>query len=120
MNTEILSLKKILLVEDDPQDVELTLAALAEHNLANQVAVVRDGAEALDYLYRREKFKNRANGHPILVLLDLKMPKVNGLEVLREIKRHEKLRPMAKGISVFRKKISQEAPSSHGSSMYST
>ena len=64
MNTEIMSLKKILLVEDDPRDVELTLAALAEHNLANQVAVVRDGAEALDYLYRRGKFKNRAVGHP--------------------------------------------------------
>jgi len=57
MNTEIMSLKKILLVEDDPRDVELTLAALAEHNLANQVAVVRDGAEALDYLYCRGNSK---------------------------------------------------------------
>jgi CheY-like chemotaxis protein len=92
MNTEIMSLKKILLVEDDPRDVELTLAALAEHNLANQVMVVRDGAEALDYLYRREKFKNRANGHPVLVLLDMKLPKVNGLEVLKIIKADEQLK----------------------------
>jgi CheY-like chemotaxis protein len=92
MNTEILSLKKILLVEDDPRDVELTLAALAEHNLANKVAVVCDGAEALDYLYRREKFKNRANGHPVLVLLDMKLPKVNGLEVLKIIKADEQLK----------------------------
>ena len=92
MNTEIMSLKKILLVEDDPRDVELTLAALAEHNLANQVAVVRDGAEALDYLYRRGKFKNRAVGHPILVLLDMKLPKVNGLEVLKIIKADEQLK----------------------------
>ena len=86
MNTEIMSLKKILLVEDDPRDVELTLAALKEHNLANQVAVVHDGAEALDYLYCREKFKTRANGHPVLVLLDLKLPKVGGLEVLERLR----------------------------------
>ena len=85
MNTETLSIKKILLVEDDPRDVELTLAALKEHNLANQVAVVHDGAEALDYLYCREKFKTRANGHPVLLLLDLKLPKVSGLEVLKII-----------------------------------
>jgi CheY-like chemotaxis protein len=65
--------------------VELTLAALKEHNLANQVAVVHDGAEALDYLYCREKFKTRANGHPVLLLLDLKLPKVSGLEVLKII-----------------------------------
>ena len=92
MNTETLSIKKILLVEDDPRDVELTLAALKEHNLANQVAVVRDGAEALDYLYCREKFKTRANGHPVLVLLDLKLPKVSGLEVLKIIKADEQLK----------------------------
>jgi CheY-like chemotaxis protein len=78
--------KHILLVEDDPHDVELTLAALAEHNLANSVAVVNDGAEALDYLYCRGKFKTRASGPPVVVLLDLKMPKVSGLEVLKIIK----------------------------------
>ena len=92
MNTEISSFKKILLAEDDPRDVELTLAALKEHNLANQVAVVHDGAEALDYLYCRGKFKTRANGHPVLVLLDLKLPKVSGLEVLKIIKADEHLK----------------------------
>ena len=92
MNTEILSLKKILLVEDDPRDVELTLSALAEHNLANQVMVVRDGAEALDYLYRREKFKTRAGGNPVVVLLDNKMPKISGLEVLQTMKADEHLK----------------------------
>ena len=86
MDTEIINIKKILLAEDDPQDVELTLAALEEHHLANQVAVVRDGTEALDYLYRRGKFNNRAGGNPILVLLDNKMPKVSGLEVLKTIR----------------------------------
>jgi CheY-like chemotaxis protein len=86
MDTEIRSIKNILLVEDDPQDVELTLAALEEHHLANKVAVVRDGAEALDYLYRRGEFKTRAGGNPIVVLLDNKMPKVGGLEVLKTIK----------------------------------
>jgi len=78
--------KKILLAEDDPKDVELTLAALEEHNLANEVVVARDGAEALDYLYRRGQFAGRPAGHPVVVLLDLKMPKVDGLEVLRQIK----------------------------------
>ena len=86
MDTQIINIKKILLAEDDPQDVELTLAALEEHHLANKVAVVRDGTEALDYLYRRGKFKTRAGGNPILVLLDNKMPKVSGLEVLMTIK----------------------------------
>jgi two-component system response regulator len=78
--------KRILLVEDSAKDIELALDALAEHKLANQVAVVRDGAEALDYLYRRGKFANHPDGLPILVLLDLKMPKVDGLEVLRQMK----------------------------------
>lgn len=78
--------KKILLAEDDPRDVELTLAALEEHNLANEVVVARDGAEALDYLYRRGQFAGRPAGHPVVVLLDLKMPKVDGLEVLRQVK----------------------------------
>jgi len=79
-------IKHILLAEDDPHDVELTLAALDEHNLANGVAVVNDGAEALDYLYCRGNFKTRVSGPPVVVLLDLKMPKVSGLEVLKIIK----------------------------------
>lgn len=80
------SVKRILLAEDDPKDVELTLTALAEHNLVNEVAVVRDGAEALDYLQRRGPFAMRGEGDPVVVLLDLKMPKVSGIEVLRRMK----------------------------------
>lgn len=79
-------LKRILLAEDNERDVELTLAALDEHNLANEVVVARDGAEALDYLYARGKFTGHANGLPVVVLLDLKMPKVDGLEVLRQMR----------------------------------
>jgi CheY-like chemotaxis protein len=82
----VTELRRILLAEDSPQDIELTLAALAEYRLANQIDVVRDGADALDYLYRRGAYANRTGGHPAVVLLDLKMPKVNGLEVLRAIK----------------------------------
>jgi CheY-like chemotaxis protein len=85
-------LRSILLAEDNPNDVELTLAAFSEHNLANQVFVVSDGEEALDYLFHRGRFKQRANGNPAVVLLDLKMPKVDGLEVLRTIKQDEKLK----------------------------
>ena len=81
-----MEVRTILLAEDDPNDVELTLVALEEHNLANQVVVARDGAEALDYLYRRGRFAGRPAGHPVVVLLDLKMPKVDGLEVLRQVK----------------------------------
>ena len=92
METDMGSPKNILLVEDDPRDVELTLAALEEYRLASQVAVVDNGAEALDYLYRRGKFKTRAAGNPIVVLLDLKMPKVSGLEVLKTIKADEDLK----------------------------
>jgi CheY-like chemotaxis protein len=92
LNTESRNIKNILLVEDDPHDVELTLTALEEHHLANRVMVVCDGTEALDYLYRRGKYKMRGGGDPILVLLDLKMPKVSGLEVLKIIKADEQLK----------------------------
>jgi CheY-like chemotaxis protein len=85
-------LKRILLVEDNERDVELTLAALEEHNLANEVVTARDGAEALDYLHRRGKFVGHANGLPVVVLLDLKMPKVDGLEVLRQLRGDPALR----------------------------
>lgn len=85
-------LKRILLAEDSPKDVELTLAALEAHHLANEVVVVNDGAEALDYLYCRGKYALRNGHHPAVVLLDLKMPKVDGLEVLRTIKSDERLK----------------------------
>jgi len=85
-------LKRILLAEDSDRDVELTLAALAEHNLANEVVVVRDGEEALDYLHHRGKFAGHANGQPVVVLLDLKMPKVDGLEVLRAMRADPELK----------------------------
>ena len=80
------NLKRILLAEDDANDVELTLEALSEHNLVNEVVVVRDGAEALDYLFRRGEFRMRPDGNPAVVLLDLKMPKVDGLEVLKTLR----------------------------------
>ena len=91
MGTE---LKRILLVEDDPRDVELILESLGDYNLANEVVVARDGEEALDFLYYREAFKARPNGNPAVVLLDLKLPKVNGLEVLRQIRSDNKLKMM--------------------------
>jgi CheY-like chemotaxis protein len=83
---------RILLAEDSVQDIELTLNALAENNITNSVTVARDGAEALDYLCKRGKFAGRANGNPVLLLLDLKMPKVDGLEVLRAVKSDPRLR----------------------------
>lgn len=83
---------RILLAEDDPRDQELTLRALAEHRLANEIVVVNDGAEALDYLHRRGQYASVAPGNPAVLLLDLKMPKVDGLEVLREIRATESLR----------------------------
>lgn len=79
-------LKRILLAEDSERDIELTLSALEEYNLANEVVIARNGAEALDYLHRRGKFAGHPNGHPVVVLLDLKMPKVDGLEVLRQMR----------------------------------
>jgi len=77
---------KILLVEDDPHDVELTLSALTENHLTNEIVVARDGAEALDYLYRRGVYQAREARSPAVILLDLKLPKVDGLEVLKELK----------------------------------
>jgi CheY-like chemotaxis protein len=79
------------MAEDSANDAELTLGALAEYNLANRVVLVADGAEALDYLYRRGRFAGRISLNPILLLLDLKMPKVNGLEVLRQMKKSPEL-----------------------------
>jgi CheY-like chemotaxis protein len=89
MNTE---LKRILLVDDSPRDTEMALDALAQNNLANEVVALRDGAEALDYLYRRGQFADRGNGQPAAILLDLKMPKVDGIEVLRQIKSDPQLK----------------------------
>jgi CheY-like chemotaxis protein len=80
-------LRPILLVEDNPKDIELTLAALAKCQLANEIVVTRDGAEALDYVYRRGPKGNRPAGDPAVILLDLKLPKFDGLEVLERIKR---------------------------------
>ena len=85
-------LGRILLVEDDPKDIDLTLAALEEYKLANEVIVVRDGAEALDYLHTKGNYRSRARENPAVVLLDLKLPKVDGLEVLREIRSDERLK----------------------------
>jgi CheY-like chemotaxis protein len=85
-------LRPILLVEDSPRDVELTLAALAKCQLANDIVVVRDGAEALDWLYSRGSFSARSPGEPAVVLLDLKLPKVDGLEVLERVKGDPQLR----------------------------
>jgi CheY-like chemotaxis protein len=87
-------LKRILLAEDDPRDIELTLAALSENKLVNDVVVVRDGEEALDYLYRRGRFASRPEGQPVVVLLDLKMPKVDGIEVIRQLKSDEQMRTL--------------------------
>jgi len=85
-------LRPILLAEDNLKDIELVLAALKKNNLANEVVVARDGAEALDYLYRQGNFRTREDGLPIAIFLDLKMPKVDGLEVLRRIKADDALK----------------------------
>jgi len=85
-------LRHILLAEDNANDVELTLAALKTNRVLNEVAVTRDGAETLDYLWRRNAYADRDGGNPVLMLLDLKMPKVDGLEVLRQVKSNEQLK----------------------------
>lgn len=83
---------RILLIEDDPKDVELTITALEEYNLSNEVVVASDGEEALDYLYYRGRFERRSGENPAVLLLDLKLPKVDGLEVLAKVKSDEKLK----------------------------
>lgn len=85
-------LKPILLIEDNPRDLELTLVALERSQLANEVIVLRDGAEALDYLFRRGEHADRAEGNPAVLLLDLKLPKVDGLEVLKAVRETAELR----------------------------
>lgn len=94
MTTErsINSLGRILIVEDDPNDVELTMTALGDYNLANEVVITRDGQQALDYLYCAGEFKDRPKDNPAVMLLDLKLPKVGGLEVLQRIKADEQLK----------------------------
>jgi len=83
---------RILLVEDDPRDTELTMTALEEYNLSNEVVVAADGAEALDYLFCRGKFQRRTGENPAVMLLDLKLPKVDGLEVLAQIRSNDNLK----------------------------
>jgi CheY-like chemotaxis protein len=85
-------LGRILLVEDDPRDVELTLTALDDYKLANEVVVARDGQEALDFLNCRGRFLDRPHENPAVMLLDLKLPKVDGLEVLQQVKSDDRLK----------------------------
>jgi len=85
-------LKTILLVEDNPQDVELTIEALSEYNLANSIVTVGDGVEAFEYLQYEGKFKTRMKGNPAVILLDIKMPRMNGIETLEAIRKDKKLR----------------------------
>ena len=88
------TVKPILLAEDNPRDAELAMAAMEEHHIADKVVVCRDGAEVLDYLYCRGTFSSRQQGNPAVVFLDLKMPKVDGLEVLKTIKSDVNLKPI--------------------------
>ncbi|MDZ4076936.1 MULTISPECIES: response regulator [Hydrocarboniphaga] len=99
-------LKPILLVEDNPKDLELTLIALAKSQLANEVIVARDGAEALDYLHSRGEFTHRIAGNPAVILLDLKLPKVDGIEVLQTVRSTQSL----KSIPVVMLTSSREEP----------
>ena len=92
MSTGQPSLGRILIVEDDPNDVELTLTALGDYNLANEVVVTRDGQQAIDYLYCQGEFASRATENPAVMLLDLKLPKIGGLEILQRIKSDDRLK----------------------------
>ncbi|MCG2720612.1 MAG: response regulator [Thermodesulfovibrionales bacterium] len=85
-------MRNILLVEDDPNDIELTIKALSDFNIANEIVIVRDGAEAIEYLLKRGNFAGRVAGNPAVILLDLKLPKVSGLEVLKQVRDDEQLR----------------------------
>lgn len=99
-------IKPILLVEDNPHDLELTLIALERSQLANEVVVVRDGAEALDYLFKRHAYQGRVDGNPAVLLLDLKLPKMDGLQVLEAV-RHD---PSLRSIPVVMLTSSREEP----------
>ncbi len=100
------SLHRILLVEDNPKDAELALAALAEARVANEIILARDGVEALDYIHARGRFAGRPAGSPAVMLLDIKMPRMDGLEVLR----HLKADPALKSIPVVMLTSSREEP----------
>ena len=102
----MVSLRKILLVEDNPNDLELTLAALEEHNLANRVVSLNDGVEAMEYLLYQGEFKNREKENPAVILLDIKMPRMDGIEVLQAIKSN----PDLKTIPVVMLTSSREEP----------
>jgi CheY-like chemotaxis protein len=90
----MIELKNILLAEDNPKDVELTIEALSEHNLANQVAVVNDGVEALEYLRCKGPYQGRKKGLPAVLLLDIKMPRMDGIEVLEAIRGDDRLKTL--------------------------
>lgn len=90
----MIDLKTILLAEDNPKDVELTIEALSEHNLANHVTVVKDGVEALEYLRCEGQYKGRSKGLPAVLLLDIKMPRMDGIEVLETIRNDERLKAL--------------------------
>jgi CheY-like chemotaxis protein len=102
----MMRLKKILLVEDNPNDIELTLEALAAHNLANRVVVLNDGVEAMDYLHYTGTFENREKENPAVILMDIKMPRMDGIEVLQEIRAN----PELKKIPVVMLTSSREEP----------
>jgi CheY-like chemotaxis protein len=102
----MIEVKKILLVEDNPNDVELTLEALKEHSLANRVVVLNDGVQAMEYLYYEGIYKNREKENPAVILLDIKMPRMDGIEVLQEIKNS----PELKTIPVVMLTSSREEP----------